>query len=111
MSTVNLEIAGMDPRTEQMFTRAQYDHTIRSEAIPAAANVPGNTEIVVRRAAVAGDPGACAKMIKLAHRDAPHGLEKSEPVVVEDKPELVHRLEGTSEEVTGPRDVTALIKS
>src|SRR5208283_5676207 len=106
----NQVIAGMDPRTEQAFTREQYDRTVRSEAIPGVGGVAGNTEVVERRAAVAGDPGACVKLIKLAHRDAPHGLEKSEPVVVETKPELVHRLEGTSEAVTGPRDVTALIK-
>ncbi len=102
-----LGIAGMDLRTEQMFTREQYDRTVRSEAIRGVAGVAANTEVVERRAAVAGDPDRCLKMLKSMQ---PHGLEKAEPVVIA-KPEPVHKVEGTTEAITGPTDVTALIKT
>src|SRR5208283_1532091 len=106
MSTVNLGVAGMDPRTEQMFSREQYDRIARSEAIPGVAAVAGNTEIMERRAAVAGDPDACLKSLKSVQA---RGLEKAD-APADAKPEPVHRVEGTTEAITGPRDVTRMIK-
>ena len=53
-----------------------------------------------------GDPTACFKMLKSMQ---PHGLEKSEPVVVETKPEPTRKLSQT-ESVTGPVSVTDLIR-
>lgn len=107
MSTVNLGIAGMDPRTEQMLTREQYDRTVRSEATPGVAGMPVGTTFAERAPAVAGDPGACLKLLKSL---LPHGLAKSEPVAVETKPEPTRQL-SPNERITGPTHVTALIKA
>ncbi len=107
MSTVNLGIAGMDPRTEQMFTRQQYDRIVRNEAAPGVAGVAGNTEIMERRAPVSGDPDRCLKLLKNL---TPHGLAKAEPVNVVEAEEI-HAVAGTTEAITGPRIVTQLIKA
>jgi len=99
----------MDPRTEQAFTREQYDRTVRSEAIPGVGGVAGNTEIMERCAPLAGDPDVCRKMIKIVHRDAPRGVEKTDaPADV--KPEPTHKLSET-EAITGPVSVTDMIKA
>ena len=105
----NQGIAAMDPRTEQAFTRDQYDRVVRGEAIPGAAAVAGNTEVVEWHAAVAGDPGACVKLIKIAHRDAPRGVEKADAPAADAKPEPTRQLSET-EHITGPVSVTDLIR-
>ncbi len=100
-----LGIAGMDPRTEQAFTREQYDRVVRSEATPIVA-AAGNPEVAERGPARTGDPDACRKMLTNMQ---PHGLAKSEPVVVEAKPERTRKL-SESERITGPANVTDLIR-
>ncbi len=105
-------IAGADPNTGVIFTSraaAELD-AARNTGINTGGLYSPHTEVVERRAAVAGDPDACVKMIKLAHRDAPHGLEKSESVVIDAKPEPTRQLSET-ERITGPTHVTALIKA
>ncbi len=101
----NQVIAAMDPRTEQMFTREQYDRIVRSEAIPGVA-AAGNTEIAELAPARTGDPDACRKMLKSMQ---PHGLEKSESVVIDAKPEPTRQLSET-ERITGPASVTDFIR-
>ncbi len=106
MSTVNLGIAAMDSRTEQAFTREQYDRTVRSEAIPGVGGVAGNTEVVERRAPLAGDPDRCLKMLKSMQ---PRGVEKADAPAADAKPEPTRKLSET-EAITGPVSVIDLIR-
>ena len=103
--------AGVDPNTGVIYrTREAAERDAGRSIGINAAGMPIGTVIAERRAPLAGDPGACLKLIKIAHRDAPHGLEKSDPVVIETKPvEPTHKL-SENEHITDPVSVTDLIR-
>lgn len=103
-------VANVDPNTGVIFTSRAAAELDAGRAIGInAAAMPLGTQIAERALARTGDPDACLKMIKIAHRDAPHGLEKSEPVAVETKPEPTRKLSET-EAITGYVSVTDLIR-
>lgn len=106
----NQRIAGAHPNTGVIFTSraaAELDAG-RNTGINTGGLYSPHTEVVERRAAVAGDPGACLKMLKSMQ---PHGLEKSDEPVVVAKPEPAHKVAGTTEAITGPVSVTDMIKA
>jgi len=94
----------MDPRTEQMFTREQYDRIVRGEAIPGAAGMPLGTQVAERGFARATDGDAVFKAALAKVYDAPMSVMKHEsPVIRADDSEIA------TDPATQARRVTNLI--
>jgi len=103
--------AGLPVGTDVIYTSRESALAANARAIGInAAAVPIRTEIAERGPARASDGYQVFKAYLAKAYDAPHGLEKSEPVVVVEAKSETRKISET-ERVTGPASVTDLIKA
>ena len=108
---VNSGIAGAWPGTDVIYrTRADAERDAARSIGISTAGLPPGTVIAERGPARATDGDAVFKVALAKAYSTPHGLEKSEPVVVETKPEPTRKL-SEAEAITGPVSVTDMIKA